>query len=62
MAPCWTPLARALEGEYDVVIPDARGHGNSSTPLHGYRYEDHAGPGRQRPEAGRLANVCVGPF
>jgi N-formylmaleamate deformylase len=39
---CWTPLARALEGEYDVVRPDARGHGNSSAPLHGYRYEDHA--------------------
>jgi N-formylmaleamate deformylase len=40
---CWSPLARALEGEYDVVMPDARGHGNSSTPLHGYRYEDLAG-------------------
>ena len=39
---CWIPLARALEGEYDVVMPDARGHGNSSAPLHGYRYEDHA--------------------
>ena len=39
---CWSPLARALEGEYDVVMPDARGHGNSSTPLDGYRYEDHA--------------------
>ncbi len=39
---CWIPLARALEGEYDVVMPDARGHGNSSTPLNGYRYEDHA--------------------
>lgn len=39
---CWSPLARALEGEYDVVMPDARGHGNSSTPLNGYRYEDHA--------------------
>jgi N-formylmaleamate deformylase len=38
----WTPLARALEGEYDVVMPDARGHGNSSTPLNGYRYENHA--------------------
>jgi predicted alpha/beta-fold hydrolase len=36
---CWSPLARALEGEYDVVMPDARGHGNSSTPLDGYRYE-----------------------
>jgi pimeloyl-ACP methyl ester carboxylesterase len=39
---CWIPLARALEAEYDVVMPDARGHGNSSTPLDGYRYEDHA--------------------
>jgi N-formylmaleamate deformylase len=39
---CWIPLARALEGEYDLVMPDARGHGNSSTPLNGYRYEDHA--------------------
>ena len=40
---CWTPLARALERDYDVVMPDARGHGSSSTPLYGYRYEDHAG-------------------
>jgi N-formylmaleamate deformylase len=39
---CWTPLARALETEFDVVMPDARGHGESSTPLHGNRYEDHA--------------------
>ncbi len=39
---CWSPLARALEGEFDVVMPDARGHGKSSAPLHGYRYEDHA--------------------
>ena len=39
---CWSPLARSFEGEYDVVMPDARGHGNSSAPLHGYRYEDHA--------------------
>ncbi len=39
---CWTPLARMLEGEFDLVMPDARGHGGSSTPHHGYRYEDHA--------------------
>ncbi|WP_437636887.1 alpha/beta fold hydrolase [Sorangium sp. So ce854] len=39
---CWAPLARALEGEFDVVMPDARGHGGSSAPLHGYRYDDHA--------------------
>ena len=39
---CWAPLARALEGEFDVVMPDARGHGDSSAPHHGYRYDDHA--------------------
>lgn len=39
---CWSPLARTLEDQFDVVMPDARGHGNSTAPLHGYRYEDHA--------------------
>ena len=39
---CWAPLARALENDYDVVMPDARGHGNSGTPDHGYRYDDLA--------------------
>jgi len=39
---CWTPLARALEEEYDVVMPDARGHGNSSAPDKGYCYDNLA--------------------
>lgn len=39
---CWTPVARALETDYDVIMPDARGHGTSSAPGHGYRYDDHA--------------------
>ena len=39
---CWAPLARALEGEFDVVMPDARGHGGSSAPDVGYRYDDLA--------------------
>ncbi len=39
---CWSPLARALEAEFDVVMSDTRGHGNSSIPLNGYRYEDTA--------------------
>lgn len=39
---CWTHLARALEQDFDVVMPDARGHGGSSAPDHGYRYEDLA--------------------
>lgn len=39
---CWSPLARSLQAEFDVVAPDARGHGESGAPLHGYRYDDHA--------------------
>lgn len=39
---CWIPLARSLQDEYEVVMPDARGHGSSSTPLNGYRYQHHA--------------------
>ncbi len=39
---CWAPLARTLEGDFDVVMPDARGHGGSSAPDHGYRYDDLA--------------------
>ncbi len=38
----WAPIARALERDFDVVMPDARGHGGSSAPLHGYSYDDHA--------------------
>jgi pimeloyl-ACP methyl ester carboxylesterase len=39
---CWTGLAHLLEKEYDIIMPDARGHGESSVPDYGYRYEDHA--------------------
>ena len=39
---CWTALAHAIEGDYDVIMPDARGHGKSSVPNDGYRYEDLA--------------------
>lgn len=33
---CWTPLARLLEAERDVIMVDARGHGRSSAPESGY--------------------------
>ncbi len=39
---CWMSLARALEQEYDIIMPDARGHGESSAPDSGYGYDDHA--------------------
>jgi pimeloyl-ACP methyl ester carboxylesterase len=33
---CWTPVAQALEAEYDVIMMDARGHGRSDAPESGY--------------------------
>jgi N-formylmaleamate deformylase len=39
---CWMPIARMLEADFDVVMPDARGHGESAAPQHGYRYDDLA--------------------
>ncbi len=39
---CWTALARTLESEYDVIMPDARGHGMSDVPERGYAYDDLA--------------------
>ncbi len=40
---CWAPVAQALAENYDVVMPDARGHGNSSAPDQGYDYDILAG-------------------
>lgn len=36
---CWSSLAHSLKSDYDVIMPDARGHGKSSSPAHSYRYE-----------------------
>lgn len=33
---CWTPVAQALEDDYDIVMIDARGHGLSEAPEQGY--------------------------
>ena len=48
---CWTPVAEALAGEYDLVMLDARGHGRSDAPEQGY------GPSEQ---AGDLAGAIAG--
>ncbi|MGH2460945.1 MAG: alpha/beta fold hydrolase [Chloroflexota bacterium] len=39
---CWTRLARAIEADYDVIMPDARGHGLSEAPENGYTSEERA--------------------
>ena len=33
---CWTPLARKLESEFDIIMVDARAHGESEAPADGY--------------------------
>jgi pimeloyl-ACP methyl ester carboxylesterase len=38
----WSPFVRALGGGFDIILPDARGHGDSSVPISGYLYDDHA--------------------
>jgi pimeloyl-ACP methyl ester carboxylesterase len=38
---CWTPVIEALAGEYDIIAPDARGHGLSDAPERGYSAADH---------------------
>lgn len=39
---CWTRLARALENEYDLIMVDARGHGDSDKPSGEYSSRVHA--------------------
>lgn len=39
---CWTPVIDALKADYDCIAPDARGHGLSDAPAHGYAPSDHA--------------------
>jgi N-formylmaleamate deformylase len=39
---CWTPVARVLEETYDILMPDARGHGHSEAPAQGYGPIDYA--------------------
>src|SRR4029079_7250210 len=39
---CWTRVARDLESDFDVIMPDARGHGLSDAPEQGYSSAEHA--------------------
>jgi N-formylmaleamate deformylase len=57
---CWTPVARALEAEYDVVMPDARGHGLSDAPVDGYGSGERAADLAGLIEALKLDRPIVG--
>jgi pimeloyl-ACP methyl ester carboxylesterase len=39
---CWIRVAQALVDEYDLIMPDARGHGLSDAPDEGYEDADRS--------------------
>ena len=39
---CWAPVIEAMHETYDFIAPDARGHGLSDAPNHGYSPQHHA--------------------
>lgn len=39
---CWPRVVKALSPEFDLILPDARGHGLSDKPATGYAPQDHA--------------------
>ncbi len=39
---CWARVAGALAKDYDLILPDARGHGLSDAPETGYSVDDRA--------------------
>jgi pimeloyl-ACP methyl ester carboxylesterase len=57
---CWTRLARALEADYDVIMPDARGHGLSEAPESDYSSEARAADLAGFIDALKLARPVIG--
>ena len=39
---CWSRVVKALAAEFEMILPDARGHGLSDKPATGYAPQDHA--------------------
>lgn len=39
---CWQRFARTVESQFDVIMLDLRGHGQSDKPQHGYARTDYA--------------------
>lgn len=39
---CWIRVAQVLQKDYDLIMPDARGHGLSEAPEEGYTTDDRA--------------------
>ena len=39
---CFTRVAKVLEADYDVIMPDSRGHGLTEAPAEGYNSDERA--------------------
>lgn len=37
---CWTRIAKMFEADFDIIMPDARGHGQSFSRIEDYTLED----------------------
>lgn len=57
---CWMPIAKAFVGDFDVVLPDARGHGQSDAPPAGYTSTERAADVAGLIQALGLGKVAVG--
>jgi pimeloyl-ACP methyl ester carboxylesterase len=57
---CWVRLAKVLEPDYDVIMPDARGHGLSEAPESGYNSDDRAADLAGFIEALKLEKPAIG--
>ncbi len=55
----WTPVIEALGNTYDIIAPDARGHGLSDAPASGYSTQDHADDVAEFVHALGLHNLIV---
>lgn len=39
---CWARVANTLRNQYDIILPDTRGHGHSEKPISGYGIDQRA--------------------
>ena len=57
---CWTRVAKALEPDYDLILPDARGHGKSATGKKDYSTQQRTTDLVELIEALKLDRPVVG--
>lgn len=56
---CWTPVAEILAEKYDVIMPDAQGHGKSDRLDAKFTFESHANQVAGLVDALKLKNPII---